>query len=83
MGSGEVITDAATKHDTCTYMVTSAASICMHHEAFVINTFFNLHYTFKMYNTVYACIHELACMTSKVIKNVLQLRPKALARNDS
>ena len=39
MGSGEEITVAATKHVTCTYMVTSAASICMHHEAFVINTF--------------------------------------------
>ena len=25
----------------CTYKVASAASICMHHEAFVINTFFS------------------------------------------
>ena len=39
MGSSEEITFAVTKHVICAYMVTSVASICMHHEAFVINIF--------------------------------------------
>ena len=49
LGSWEGITVAVTKHVTCTYMVTSAASICMHHEAFVINTFFSY--------SVHICMH--------------------------
>ena len=60
MGSGEEITAAATRHVTCTYMVTSAASICMHHEAFVIN----IHCACKVHYDVDACIHELTCMVS-------------------
>ena len=40
MGSSEETPVVVTKHVTCTYKVTSAASTFMHHEALLINTFF-------------------------------------------
>ena len=61
MDSGEEITVAVTKHVTCISMVTSAASICMHHGD-QHNSY--SHCACKFYDGVYACIHEL---TSKEV----------------
>ena len=44
-------------------MVTSAANICMHHDAFVINTFLN--YTVHVESITVECVYIHACMAFK------------------
>ena len=57
MGSWDntTVTVVVTKHVTCTFKVTSAASICMHHEALVINTFFT--YTVHVLSIMVECVY--------------------------
>ena len=58
-GSWEETPVVVIKHTTCTYRVTSAASICMDHEAFVISTFFSyaVHVKSLTVDCVYAHTH--------------------------